>query len=403
MKCFTICILFVNCYSIFNFLSGCILNKNPDISGSSRSVEINIDNLNTDGTVYFSDLFESFEIIPLETTSESLIGKINSVSLIKNKIIILDRFVSKSVFLFNINGDFIRKIGRLGKGPGEYILPSSISSDETIGKIAVYDGMLNKISLYDINGVFEKSIKLKSKIAAKSIELCEDKIYISNYAHDLISFLVYAIDFDGNVLGEWLPNTYPEGFSDNTQLSTNTIFFQTNKNLKFRNWLMNAVYNIEGNSINPTILLKSNNNFTKDELVEIKNYQKGNYFMRLLRSNKFIGISSYIEVNDLAILEYLNNSKTYVLFYNHKTGSINCTPLLKFHDDMTNFPGRVMSFFHTAYDGKLIAPVTGRLMDDLIENVKESGKFSTNHNLQNLTYNSNPCIVMYKCKKKPNL
>src|SRR5690606_27326008 len=122
-------------------------------------------------------------------------------------------------------------------------------------------------------------------------------------------FLIYAIDFDGNVLGEWLPNTYPEGFSDNTQLSTNTIFFQTNNDLKFRNWLMNAVYNIEGNSINPTILLKSNNKISNDELVEMKNNQKGSFFMSLLRSNKFIGISSYIEVNDLAILEYLNNSK----------------------------------------------------------------------------------------------
>ncbi len=353
--------------------------------------------------VYFSDLFESFEIIPLETTNESLIGKINSISLIKDKIIILDRFVSKSVLLFNSNGEFIRKIGKLGKGPGEYISPSSISADDINGKIAVYDGMLNKISLYDINGEFEKSIKLKSKIAAKSIELYKDKIYISNYAHDLIPFLIYAIDFDGNVLGEWLPNTYPEGFSDNTQLSTNTVFFRTNKNLKFRNWLMNAIYNIESNSIKPTILLKSNNNFTKHELAEIKNNQKGNYFMSLLRSNKFIGISSYIEVNDLSILEYLNNSKTFVLFYNHKTGTINCTTLLKFHDDMTNFPGRVLSFFHTSYDDKLIAPITGHLMEDLIEKVRKSGNLSTYHNLQNLTYDSNPCIVLYKCKKKPNL
>jgi hypothetical protein len=390
------------CFILF-YLPGCSQNRNSDISILSENIEIDIDKLNTNGVINFSDLFENYEIIPLETTKESLIGKINGVHFIKDKIIILDRSSAKAVFLFDISGKFIRKIGKLGKGPGEYISPSSVSADEARGEIAVYDGMLNKILFYDINGEFLKSIQLKSKIAAKCIELYKDNIYISNYIHDLSRYLLYAIDIDGNIIGEWFPNTYPKGFTDNTQLSPSTIFFRTDKNLRFRSMLMNAVYNIESNSVNAIITLKSNNKLKQDELVELYNNSNGKYLMKLLRNQKFIGISGYSEIDDLIIMEYLNNAKAYVLFYNRRTRAIKCTTLLNFHDDMTNFSGKVQGFFHTSYDDKFIAPINGHLMDDLIENVRESGKLSTYHNLQNLTNDSNPCIIMYKCKKNPNL
>ncbi len=384
---------------IFACLFGYSQIRNSDFS--SESIGIDVDNLKTNGIVYFSDIFDSYEIIPLETTSESLIGKINSIRFIKDKIIVLDRSIAKTVFLFDINGKFITKIGRIGKGPGEYLSPSSISADEAMGIIAVYDGRLNSVLLYGINGDYIKSIQLKSKVAAKSIELYKGEIYISNFIHDLSPYLLYSIDLDGDVTGEWFPNTYPKGFKDNSQISPGTIFFKTDKNLRFRSFLMNTVYSIESHSLKSIITLNSNKELKQEELVKIYDNSNSNNLVKLLKNEKLIGISGYSEINDLVILEYLNHANKYVLFYDRRTGAMNSTKLLNFQDDMTNFSGKIMGFFHTSYEDKLIAPISGILMDNLIEKLKKDPKLSSWNNLKNLTHNDNPCIVMYKCRKTP--
>ena len=68
---------------------------------------------------------ESIEYIPLETTDSCLIS--NTLSLIADDdYIFLYNGKTTQVFQFNRKGKFIRQIGRVGEGPGEYA-PYSIS------------------------------------------------------------------------------------------------------------------------------------------------------------------------------------------------------------------------------------------------------------------------------------
>jgi len=67
---------------------------------------------------------------------------------------------------------------------------------------------------------------------------------------------------------------------------------------------------------------------------------------------------------------------------------------------MTNFSGRVSGFFHTIYEDKLVAVISGIMMEDLIESAMKENKLNYKPNLQKITVDSNPCIVMYKCKEK---
>jgi len=72
--------------------------------------------------------------------------------------------VSNSVFKFDKNGKFIKKIGQKGRGPGDLYHPGSLSIlDNKYLLIAEY-ATSRRISVFDLNGNFVKVIKTKDSI-----------------------------------------------------------------------------------------------------------------------------------------------------------------------------------------------------------------------------------------------
>lgn len=57
----------------------------------------------------------------LETTKESLIDKVDKIIFYNDKIFIMDKKISKAIFVFDLQGKFLFKISNIGKGIGEYI------------------------------------------------------------------------------------------------------------------------------------------------------------------------------------------------------------------------------------------------------------------------------------------
>lgn len=67
--------------------------------------------------------------IPLETTDESLVGRIKKVIYHDHLFFIYDKSW-ESVFVFVDDGSFVQKIDRMGNGPGEYVQTMDIDVDE---------------------------------------------------------------------------------------------------------------------------------------------------------------------------------------------------------------------------------------------------------------------------------
>ena len=59
-----------------------------------------------------ANYIDSCSLIQLETRPECLIGEINKIFFYKNRLYILDREVTKSVFIFDLNGKWISTIDR---------------------------------------------------------------------------------------------------------------------------------------------------------------------------------------------------------------------------------------------------------------------------------------------------
>ena len=68
----------------------------------------------------FMDKVSDFRFIPLETTLQSIINKIDKCVIKDERFYILDK-KQQSIFIFTNEGKFITRFNRLGKGPDEYI------------------------------------------------------------------------------------------------------------------------------------------------------------------------------------------------------------------------------------------------------------------------------------------
>ncbi len=93
---------------------------------------------------------DSCSLIQLETRHECLIGEINKILIHKERIYIMDRKVTNSVFIFDLNGKWISTIARIGHGPGEYINISDMFIDpkqETLNLVAYANKKILSFSL----------------------------------------------------------------------------------------------------------------------------------------------------------------------------------------------------------------------------------------------------------------
>ena len=159
------------------------------ISCSSKSDVSRLDEVVTiDVPVYYNDsvqfpstsrLFDSISVVLETGPFESILGeRIKDVKILDDTLIILSGGISTSTStlqLFDINGRFIRKIDRAGRGPGEYINLSKIDIDPEKRHIIIFDDGLG-ILRYTMKGDFVS--KVRYEYGASDFALLPDGGYV---------------------------------------------------------------------------------------------------------------------------------------------------------------------------------------------------------------------------------
>jgi len=129
-------------------------------------------------TISLERFFDKIELIPLETTDNSLIRSIEKYVFFDGKHYILDRTQS-ILFIFDKEGFFLNRIDKKGQGPGEYSLIYDFSVNpkkEQIEMLSPY----RYIYCYDFDGNFIKKYDL-TFLEAQNIQnmnILDDKNYI---------------------------------------------------------------------------------------------------------------------------------------------------------------------------------------------------------------------------------
>ena len=110
-------------------------------------------------------------VIPLETVGNALIGEIDKLEMDDNHIVILDKLI-RAVWLFGTDGKYIRRIGRLGNGPKEYVSLDDMCFDKENGTVWIWDRVKQVMLEYDLAGDFLKEVAtgFSSNVFAKTNE-----------------------------------------------------------------------------------------------------------------------------------------------------------------------------------------------------------------------------------------
>ena len=103
-------------------------------------------------TLRVTDCMEPLDIIPLETTDESLLGTVDKLMEHNGRYYVLDK-MRKGVLVFDSSGKFLHRAGRIGQGPGEYQDLVDFTVDGNTGYLYLL-AQSSTIYVYDCLGVF---------------------------------------------------------------------------------------------------------------------------------------------------------------------------------------------------------------------------------------------------------
>lgn len=158
--------------------------------------------------------FEIDTIIHLQTSEESLIGDIMKVEFYAGHFYILDKNISRTVYVFDKNGGFINKT-IIGKGPGEINQPSGFEIDRVKNQIIVWDEFRNEDVFFDLNlkfierkryqGIIRSYLSINDTTRLAFVRSCNPKYFLSD-KKDIIfyNYFVYSNGFS-NIQKELFP------------------------------------------------------------------------------------------------------------------------------------------------------------------------------------------------------
>lgn len=347
----SLCILVSSCNT-----KGGINRQNTDITASS--IVIDIDKIDRKDTVRVSSIFKKVNTIILEDNNNAITGNIDGIQVYDNAIVVIDARIAKKIFVYDMTGKYIRQIGSLGNGPGEYLYLTDFCIDQDNRLVCVLDDFKKQIHRYDMdNGKYAGSIKLPNDVSVAYIAYNNNRFYVTVCPYDISQGddLILEVDIKtSKIKTDISAERYNLGWNRNA-FSDFNFFASKNYPFKYVGLYMNTVVAITNDSIYPYITVKSNDWVKKTDLLTKEEIMNDGMFQDdiIYQKNRMERIHSYMERDDYIYFEYYQQVKTYPVIYNKNTKEVNHYNYLR-NDLIYNKGAADTKFFHTtskaAYD-----------------------------------------------------
>ena len=198
--------------TLLSFLiAGCVRDKKDELKpivNDKNATAIELFNNKADyklEDIKMSEFVDSVKFIILEETDESIIKSINKIIFTQEYIIAVDKEL-RSIFFFEWNGKYVKKIARTGQGPGEYLSMLSCMFDEQKQQFMIFDIFARKMLFYDIHGNLIRGIsEFSEKAVIRDIINLPDGNFLC-YTYDGVGEVeekytgLWEVDADGKFL-----------------------------------------------------------------------------------------------------------------------------------------------------------------------------------------------------------
>jgi len=270
------------------------------------------DDLKKTEMVNLSELAAEVRFIKLEYNPDCALSFIKDAILFSEFVLVYD--VKNNLHLFNQDGKFLRRIGKIGRGPGEYTNILSIDVDAKTKLIYVLNNSSQKLIAYDYQGNFISSpIPCTDKI---SFCIYNEKFYLHtpsnvmllrNNPDEKTKNQLTEFNSKGDLLNTYHP--IDENISQNKFIET-ASFTKGKSNLFYHISGDNKVYSINQNGIKPEYCFELGNNTTKSAQTDLQN---------ISTSSEGVNINDIRIADKYIFLNFRSNNKPGLLFYDSKS------------------------------------------------------------------------------------
>jgi 6-bladed beta-propeller len=371
---------------VFTLLVLVILGSCANTNTSEKLNEISIDLSNIEEVPFF-DLFSKIELVPLETNEQSQIGGVRKV-VVHNGAYYIEDKMQNCVLVFDEAGSFLNSIGKIGRGPGEYLSLNDFNINQFSNNVELLSIIPGRIIAYDTAGNFIETLDLPIEIRAPQA-FCiispddiiitslfdESRIYYYSKSKDKIyDRQRQNPDFNFRSIGkakDLSPFSESETGIVFSEMFSNDVYSYLDKRIEYKYSWDFGQYNFEFS----TIPKGKDRNYYHKYLRDITQNHVFN-FMYNIENTRFI-LTSFAFKGIIHSLVYSKKDQTYSVFSEFQEGGYLVGPVSFFDDG-------VFSVITAAY---------------LIEAIPSVSLNSENKQLlEDLKIGDNPIIVKYYFK-----
>ena len=371
------------CFLVLTLLiCGCV--------GSKKDAEVDIDftyTISTNDTIVdkfnYDELIDSIFIVRLETSESCLIDEVDKVIFFDSTCFVLDR--KMGVFAFSMNGDFIQKVGGIGRAPGEYLSCYDISISDSL--LYVYDNGGWKMHYYNAsnynyidsyiqkNSVIESIVKgdyvfekggvgektnLKSKLLMHG---GEDEITLFSIEPDEFDIRMHNQILTSNSKDFWIDPLRCEVYELNLDGGV-TPYFKLNE---------------------PEFILAKNELKDVTSNGEIEKRGKITYF------------SDYYETSNHQIVKYLKDNEFWTLYHDKKRNKLYHTNMnIPYYIPFKDLDGVYNDFFVKVYSE--VSFLVSFYNNEVRRNSAFKGAYSGLNELKDVNEFDNPVLIFARFK-----
>lgn len=332
-----------------------------------------------------------FKFIPLETTEKCLIGLISDIKIVDDKIFIGDIYKSNAVFVFDLNGKFITKVGERGSGSKQYIDLFGFDFNKEKRLICLDDRHRNRLLFYDLDS-FQHKYTLNVDFNYSNFHFLKNSniafFSYQGFKNDITNDKSYLLIADST--GKAINRFYDCTFSTSQTLSNmqNRIYTLQNNSFVFHH-LFPFVYKIEDTAISPVyeIIFET---FKFPTLAYLEENSAGNdQYIDLLDNSDLVSSYGIYETSNLICCPFVRKKQLYIGLYNKQSDN--------------GYLFTVPDFYRESRLGALIDPI-GYTEDYVIAKVDPQDVCKVKNNSilsylsEKVTEEDNPILCLFKWK-----
>lgn len=256
---------------------------------------------------FFEEAVDSMYFVLLQTTDTSMLGVIDQVQKIGDKLVVVDAFKAQKILVFDMNGKFLYPIGTKGKGPGEYTsLNHVFITSETV---SVLDWLTWKYIRYDLEGNILYEHKFQ-KNPPETLVQVDEHVFVGSHAGyypDSPYQLTWINDKD-SVLNTALPFQDPHGEP------AGALQYALDGSLLYYHNFCDTIYQVTKSEIVPKWCLGLYGLGEVEDFRERASELDNNGYNKMLyrKGEKIVNMFSLLEGSSYWFVEYQNASFVYL-------------------------------------------------------------------------------------------